>query len=133
MKLFKDVPTPHQFRLIKAKIDYINIIDVFLPPANEVRGKVIFSEACVKNSVHGGVCLSACWDTNPYPPMQTPPPGAGPPQEQTPPRSRPPGGKHLPEQTPPPGSSACWEIRPTSGRCASYWNAFLCSLFYTGK
>ena len=29
----------------------------FLPPANEVWGKVIFSEACVKNSVHGGVCL----------------------------------------------------------------------------
>ena len=29
-----------------------------LPPANEVRGKVIFSEACVKNSVHrgGGAC-----------------------------------------------------------------------------
>ena len=24
----------------------------FLPPANEVWGKVIFSEACVKNSVH---------------------------------------------------------------------------------
>ena len=31
-------------------------------------GEVIFSEACVKNSVHGG----ACWDT--YPPQkQTPP------------------------------------------------------------
>ena len=38
------------------------------------------------------------------------------------------------EQTPPPGtpswentpmSSACWEIRPTSGRYASYWNAIL--------
>ena len=28
-----------------------------LPPANEVWGKVIFSEACVKNSVHGGVYL----------------------------------------------------------------------------
>ena len=29
----------------------------YLPPANEVWGKVIFSEACVKNSVHGGaVC-----------------------------------------------------------------------------
>ena len=27
----------------------------FLPPANEVWGKVIFSEACVKNSVHRGV------------------------------------------------------------------------------
>ena len=26
----------------------------FLPPANEVWGKVIFSEACVKNSVHRG-------------------------------------------------------------------------------
>ena len=25
-----------------------------LPPANEVWGKVIFSQACVKNSVHGG-------------------------------------------------------------------------------
>ena len=30
-----------------------------LPPASKVWGKVIFSEACVKNSVHrGGVC---CW------------------------------------------------------------------------
>ena len=27
---------------------------MFLPTANEVWGKVIFSEACVKNSVHGG-------------------------------------------------------------------------------
>ena len=27
---------------------------IFLPSANEVWGKVIFSEACVKNSVHGG-------------------------------------------------------------------------------
>ena len=47
-------------------------------------GKVIFSEACVKNYVHGGggwypsmpwaVCLSACWDT---PGTGTPPQGAG--------------------------------------------------------
>ena len=38
----------------------------WLPPANEVWGKVIFSVTCVKNSVHSGeVCLSACWDTNP--------------------------------------------------------------------
>ena len=29
-----------------------------LPSANEVWGKVIFSEACVKNSVRGGVCSS---------------------------------------------------------------------------
>ena len=39
-----------------------------LPPANEVWGKVIFSEECVKNSVHkggvsalpGGVCSGGC-------------------------------------------------------------------------
>ena len=29
---------------------------------------------------------------------------------------------------PPPGSSLCWEIRTTSGRYASYWNAFLLRL-----
>ena len=29
----------------------------FLPPANEVWGKVIFSEVCVKNSVHRGACM----------------------------------------------------------------------------
>ena len=38
---------------------------LYLPPANEVWGKLIFSEACVKNSVHkggrGGVCgIPAC-------------------------------------------------------------------------
>ena len=33
----------------------------FLPPANEVWDKVIFSEACVKNSVHGeGEAIPAC-------------------------------------------------------------------------
>ena len=31
---------------------------IFLPPANEVWGKVIFSQACVKNSVHGGDACS---------------------------------------------------------------------------
>ena len=30
---------------------------LFLPPANEVWDKVIFSEACVKNSVHRGRVL----------------------------------------------------------------------------
>ena len=56
-------------------------------------GKVIFSEACVKNSVHRGEASG-----------QTPP-----------------------EQIPL-GSSACWEIRATSGRYASYWNAYLSDL-----
>ena len=60
-----------------------------------------------------------------------PPPRAG-----TPPRQvHPPGQVHpqadtLPRQVhpwagSPPWSSACWEIRATSGRYASYWNAFL--------
>ena len=46
--------------------------------------KVIFSQACVKISVHmgEGVCLSACWDT-----PQSRPLGAYTPREQTPPRS----------------------------------------------
>ena len=77
----------------------------------------------------------ACWDTLP-PGRETDPPGADTlPQEQTPPTSR-----HALEQTPPvadspqgadpPGAdpplhSACWEIRPTSGQYASYWNAYL--------
>ena len=44
------------------------------------RNEVIFSQACVKNSVHGGegVCLSACWDTPP-PPRTRHPPGSRPP------------------------------------------------------
>ena len=117
-----------------------------LPPANEVWGKVIFSEACVKNSVHrggeGGV------------PHQVPPPGRG---RYTPPGTRqvhppgpgryPPGpGRYTPpgpgRYTPPgpgryppgpgrypPGPGryppSPPEIRSTRGRYASYWNAIL--------
>ena len=58
--------------------------------------KVIFSQACIKNSVHrGGGCLPQCMLG--YPP----------------PRSR-----------PSPREADC-SIRSTSGRYASYWNAFL--------
>ena len=51
-----------------------------------------------------------------------------------PPGSRPPGSRPPLQQTdlpwsryPPPHPlpSACWETRPTSGRYASYWNAYL--------
>ena len=51
-----------------------------LPPANEVWGKVIFSVACVKNSVHiGGLpqCMLGYHPLPPTPPEQTPPPGPG--------------------------------------------------------
>ena len=62
-------------------------------------------------------CLSACWDTPPR--KQTPPSGSRhPPQEA----NTPAGSRH------PPLRSACWEIRPTSGRYAYYWNAYLFSI-----
>ena len=37
---------------------YKPLLQLFLPPANEVWGKVIFSEACVKNSVQRWVVVS---------------------------------------------------------------------------
>ena len=64
----------------------------------------------------GGVCLSACWDTAP-PRYQ----GGTHPETRHPPDQAPP-----PDLAPPP-TTACWEIRSTSGRCASYWNVFLMS------
>ena len=76
-----------------------------LPPANEV------GEGCFYT------CLSFCSrEGGVDPPGRHPPP---PPEEtrKTPPRKKP--GR------PSPRSSACWEIRETSGRYASYWNACL--------
>ena len=87
----------------------------------------IFTPVC--HSVHRGegVCLSACWDTIPRirhqpPPDQTPPPRPGrtPQTRQTPPQARqtPPWTRQTPQE-------ADSSIRSTSGRFASYWNAFL--------
>ena len=77
----------------------------------------------------GGVWLSACWNT--HPPGSRHLPRADIPWEQTPLEQTPlPGagtpllGADTPVKTPP-LRSACWEIRATSGRYASYWNAFL--------
>ena len=66
---------------------------------------LLFLHRSVSHSVHrgGGVCLSACWDT------QTHTPG-----KQT---------AHLESDTA--LRSACWEIWATSGSYASYWNAYL--------
>ena len=55
------------------------------------------------------------------------------PQEQTSPtgadprKSKHPPGADTPLQADIPQSSACWEIRATSRRYASYWNAYLSS------
>ena len=103
----------------------------------------IFTPVC--HSVHGGFCLSACWDTTPrtrHPPEQSTPLEQTPPdQTPCPPWSRHPGSRHPPwsrpprsrspteqtpwEQIPPPPREADSSIRSTSGRYASYWNAFL--------
>ena len=74
-------------------------------------GKVIFSQACVKNSVHrgqGGVYLSACWDT---PPRQTPP--ARHPPGQAPPRQTHPPGRQPPLADTPPTVTAADGTHPT--------------------
>ena len=95
--------------------------------------KVMFSQVSV--CPQGGVCPIACWDAHPQdktPPDQTPPRADPPPgSRQTPPEQALPKCRHPPpEHTPPPRvdttpRSACWEIRETSGRYASYWNAYL--------
>ena len=109
---------------------------LFLPPANEVWGKVIFSEACVKNSVHRRGLPQCMLGYHPHPPPGTrhpPPPGAGTPWDQAPPpRNRHPLGPGTPPGPSTP-SRPCWEIRSTSGRYASYWNAFLLSIFFSIK
>ena len=66
---------------------------MLLPATNEVRGKVIFSEACVKNSVHSGgsasvhagIPPSRTWQAHPWdqaPPGPGIPPWTSPPQDQ---------------------------------------------------
>ena len=67
-------------------------------------------------------------------PLEETPPGADTPWDQTPPGVDTPQSRHPPEQTPqsrhplgtdPPPPGADSGIRSTSGRYASYWNAFL--------
>ena len=82
----------------------------------------IFTPVC--HSVHRGVCLSACWDTTP---LQTRHPldQAAPQTRHTPPRPAPPDQANPPRPGTHPRHRACWEIRSTRGRYASYWNAIL--------
>ena len=98
---------------------------------NEVVAKVIFLHLSVIHSVHGGGGSASVHAGIP-PPDQTPPP----PPIRYHPRSDPPGPGRPPlDQTPPPRTrqtphptpprQADSSIRSTSGRYASYWNAFL--------
>ena len=112
---------------------------VVITPANEVCEGYVFTPVC--QSFCSGGCLPQCMLG------YTPPSRSRPPRADTP-WSRHPQSKYMPqcmlgytpwsrppwEQTAPPGAdppplhSACWEIRATSGRYASYWNAYLLSM-----
>ena len=75
--------------------------------------KVIFSQACVKNSVHrggGGGCLPQCMLG--YPPCSRHPPGSKPPWSRHPPGSRPPPGADTPREHTPPQSSPPAQAHP---------------------
>ena len=93
---------------------------------NSSWGKVMFSQACVKNSVHRGVVYTS--------PLGRHPPWTDLPWVDTPqadtalwadtsPGQALPLGRHPPGQKLPPS----WD-GPYNGRYASYWNAFLFSL-----
>ena len=102
MELLKPgTAVPHNISEHQASASSFSIKSTnLLPPANEVWGKVIFSEACVKNSVHGGECLTRYTPTPPgpgrYPPQtrQVHPPGT----RQVPPwtRQAPPWTRQVP-------------------------------------
>ena len=87
----------------------------------------MFLHVSVSHSVHGGVYLSACWDTTP--PRSRYPPRSRPPKKQAPPQKN----RHTPtpqEQTSqeagtPPRSRHTSQHGYCCGRYASYWNAFL--------
>ena len=93
-------------------IDHLNdYVFTMLLSATKLRRLCFYT--CL--SVHRGVCLSACWDTNPR--------SRHPPREQAPPRAGTPG-------TRPPIPQA---DHYGCGRCASYWNAFLFEIFSLGR
>ena len=108
--------------LMKCTVVLRLVFKAFLPPAEEVWGKVMFLHLCVILFTGGGVSPTAPRCRPPW--MQTsPPPGFG-----RPPGCRPPGSGRPPQmQTPlglgrhPPPPP----IRSTSGRYASYWHAYL--------
>ena len=81
--------------------------NIFLPPANEVWGKVIFSVACVKNSVHGGGTRAGT------PPGQVHPPG-----RYTPPRQVHPLGRYTPlGRYPPWAGTPPGQLHPPREQC----------------
>ena len=85
-----------------------------LPPANEVWGKVIFSEACVKNSLHRGVpqCMLGYHPPGPC----THPLGPCTPPDHAPrDHAHPPGTMHTPGPCTPWDHAPPWNHAPPPG------------------
>ena len=107
-------------------VDWILVL--FLLATTKLGQGNIFTSVCQEFCTHGG---SASVHAGMHPPSRHPP-GADTPRPDT---TNPPGADTTPwEQTPPPGPEpppgtdppgADTSIRSTSGRYASYWNAFL--------
>ena len=115
-----------------------NVTSIFTARKRSLGQGNIFAPVC--HSVHMGG-LPQCILGYPPPGSRHPPPPSRHhhPQEQIPPWEEiPPGSRH--NHPPPPTHparsrhqplrSACWEIRSTSGRHASHWNAILLLLFF---
>ena len=131
---------------IFSKQEWVRIYSSLLREIVTVRkrscGKVMFSQACVKNSVHnGGVYPSMHWGRHPL--ADTPHPPAGTPPSRYTLLAGTPLGRYIPlagtplgqvhplEQVHPPGRYALSNDSHCSGRYASYWNAFLFSNTFT--
>ena len=117
---------------------YHSVIPQFITGRNEVVAKVMFLHVSVILST-GGVSREkppgqGDPKTRQTPPgRETPPDQGDPPDQADPPeQGRPPGRENPPGPCRPPPPEADSRIRSTSGRYASYWNAFLlCGLSFT--
>ena len=98
-------------------LNWSPIPTLFLLPATKLGQGYIFTGIC--DSVHRGVCLSACWDTTP-PARQIPLLARRSPQQ-----GRPPPGKETPlaRQPPPPMQCMLGDTVNKQVQYASYWNA----------
>ena len=89
-------------------------------PSISLISKIFFFTARKRSLGQGNIFSSMCQEFCPRGGglADQAPRGPGIPLEQSP-------QDQIPPDQPPPLCSACWEIRSTSGRYASYWNAIL--------
>ena len=99
-----------------------HLYPVIFTGRNYVVIKVIFSHLFVILFTGGGICLNACWDTNPPPEQTHPPdqahtpPGPGTPPDQAPPDQASPRTRHpLRPDTPPASTPLSPEQTPAYG------------------